>query len=771
MLFDPAGMFRGLNAFVRPFCWIAYLTLPLAGLAALAALFNWYEMTDRIDAVFLSFNFLQSVVLGMVTSNLLGKLAQGTVMARLGIAPRMFGVRLAFGVIPRFFISLQTIRDLDFAAQRRCYAAPLLARLAMFGTGVTAWAMLRQSGSGAADSALAFGVTGLAAFLFTANPAWPADGYRWLSAFLGRPRLREDAFRLLGVRLRGKRPPATLTARYRRMLLLYAAVSIGFTTTLIGGIVISIAHALEAEYRGTGVVIFGVMMGMLTLFVVSLLSRRRIRGQRGKARGSGLSHRETVSCYRHPAPGLPGSPRHASTSIEDMTGPGNEKAPLRQPERGKDPDLESILGPPSAPFQQDQTDTGQDDLDLLLDAALAPPASNPDVDPATRPSALPLTVDGPAIDHPKRRKRGPEGAAASAALDDVLAQTPSPRNRTGRSPMLLVWVLLLGTLFGAGLYPYPFSVGGEFIVQPVERTQIRARTAGEIIALHVREGDWVEKGKILASLSKWDVERDIAVLEAELERQRAELATLTADPRPEEVELAMQGVAAARAGFTAAQEDLVRKQQLFERGAVAQSVLEAARAAHAVAQAELQRSEAGLDLLRSPALQSEVDAATAEIDRIRQDLGFARLRLEHTDIRALANGQIVSTMSGISVGTYLREGDLFAELADNRTVLAEIEVPETEIDEVAIGADVTLKPWSAPNANLSGTVMRRAPAAEERDFGRVTRVVVEVPNPRGTLAGNMTGHAKIEVDERPAWQVFSRVLFRFVEVELWSWLP
>lgn len=351
---------------------------------------------------------------------------------------------------------------------------------------------------------------------------------------------------------------------------------------------------------------------------------------------------------------------------------------------------------------------------------------------------------------------------------------PPPRtSRPARSRLraALIWAVLLVGLGAVAMSPYPFSVGGEFVVQPVERSQVRSRTDGEITALFATEGDWVERGKVLATLSRWEVSRDIAVLQAELARQRAELATLTAGPKPEEVALAQQAVAAAEAGFTSAREDLARKQQLFERGTIAQTALDEARTDFALASAELERSKAALDLVRTPALQSEVDAARAAIDRIEQDLAFAELRLDHTEIRAVAKGQIVSTLTGISVGTYLREGDLFAELADNRTVLAEIEVPETEIDEVEIGAQVTLKPWSAPDAHLSGTVMRRAPAAEEREFGRVTRVIVEVPNPRGTLAGNMTGHAKIEVDERPAWQVFTRAFIRFFEVEVWSWLP
>ena len=123
------------------------------------------------------------------------------------------------------------------------------------------------------------------------------------------------------------------------------------------------------------------------------------------------------------------------------------------------------------------------------------------------------------------------------------------------------------------------------------------------------------------------------------------------------------------------------------------------------------------------------------------------------------------------VGAYLPEGGLFAELEDNRVVFAEIEVPETEIEEVTIGAEVELKLWSDSATSITGIVARIAPKAEERDFGKVLRVTVRVPNEDGKLASGMTGYAKVAAEERPVWEAFSRVIVRFFQVELWSWLP
>ena len=145
--------------------------------------------------------------------------------------------------------------------------------------------------------------------------------------------------------------------------------------------------------------------------------------------------------------------------------------------------------------------------------------------------------------------------------------------------------------------------------------------------------------------------------------------------------------------------------------------------------------------------------------------------LEYTNIRASADGQIVSSLSGVPVGAYLSTGALFAELEDNRTVIAEVELPETTIQEVVMDAPAELRLWSDPDTSIAGTVRSIAPRAEQRDFGLIIRVQVEVPNPDGQLSANMSGFGKIGVDERPVWEVFSRAIYRFFVIELWSWLP
>jgi len=818
---DPARAMTVAADLLSPLRPAVKLIWPMAILAAIAGYNNWYDLTRNLELAVRTFSFWQNLVIGMLTANLLSRLAMGVTMAAHDAPPNEFGIRLLLGLIPRFFIGTGPVRQLNFSGQRRCHAAALLARLSLFWIGVLGWVVLRRGGSGLSDAALVLGATGLGSFLFTANPLFPANGYQWMAAFFRMPDLRTRSYKLLWLVARLKPIPQAVNRREIYGLLAYAVGSIVFTATLLYGILTTVAYLLEQQFRGAGVVMFAVMLSIMLAFVIDRMSNKARKkklnaGSERQSRSRTMaetSHPAAVSCYnsasneksRHDSVS-PGDMAHntarkrqekSGQSPSSMTGGLDAVLPVAQSGDGRSPadrdgpvesELDIILGPPEKPSPTDE-------FDELLDAVLEPvalarapeadsvtpvPASAGDDKPVgsivTAPRNLPVPVAGteeeaPAL--PARRVRPTDAVATprQVPLDGVLQVDRKGRKRISRTRKLAVWSVILGVLYFVAIQPYPFTVGGDFIIQPVERTQVRARTDGEIVELNVVEGDWVSENQVMAVLSNWDELRDIAIIEAELDRLQADLETLTSEPKPEEIDLAEQELRAAETRMALARQDLERKQQLFETGTVSRKALDEARSNHDLSVAEHAQAKARLDLLKSPASESEVAAAQANIQRKQEELRYSKLQLEHTNVSAPTSGQVVTTMQNMSVGTYLREGDLFAELADDRVVMAEIEVPETEAKEAAIGATVTLKSWSSPNADIVGTVKRLAPVAEEREFGRVLRVIVEVPNPDGRLSQNMTGFGKVLVDERPVWEVFTRVLIRFFQIEIWSWLP
>jgi hypothetical protein len=282
---DPGRLFARLARWLAPAAPLRHVIPPAVALAGTAAAFNWLELQTHLARIGLTMTFLQGFLVGLVITNLMAKLTQGIVMAAHGAFCDEIGFRLAFGVIPKFYIFKGAIRSLGLREQRVCYAAPLLFRLAVFALGVLTWIILLPSGSGLADFALPVGMAGLSSFLFTANPLFPADGYRWLAARLERPRLRVHGLRVLGMVLTFRPIPAALPRSEFWLLLLFGLTSLVFTAFVVFSAIIMIALLLEEELRGTGVVIFCLMFAAMVTFFVSLADRRSGRGGRSRPQG------------------------------------------------------------------------------------------------------------------------------------------------------------------------------------------------------------------------------------------------------------------------------------------------------------------------------------------------------------------------------------------------------------------------------------------------------------------------------------------------------
>lgn len=284
---NPSGFFRVANGLLGPLAVLRHLILPGVILALAVMWFNWLEYLSHVDRIYALLQFWQTMLITLMSASLFGKLMQGVVMHRQGAVSDEWGIKLSFGVIPRLYIAKNTINRLSFRSQRACYAASLQFRLVMFVVGMLVWAMTRRSGTGAADFAVVMASVGIGSFVFIANPLWPADGYHWLAAWLERPRLRPNAFRVLSMVFRRHPLPDTLKPREFWLLLGYAVVSIAFTAFILFTVLTGVGYMLEASLRGAGMVIFAVILASICFYLLSM--RQRSQGKKAGRRAQGRS--------------------------------------------------------------------------------------------------------------------------------------------------------------------------------------------------------------------------------------------------------------------------------------------------------------------------------------------------------------------------------------------------------------------------------------------------------------------------------------------------
>lgn len=175
------------------------------------------------------------------------------------------------------------------------------------------------------------------------------------------------------------------------------------------------------------------------------------------------------------------------------------------------------------------------------------------------------------------------------------------------------------------------------------------------------------------------------------------------------------------------------------------------------------------------ASRQEVEAATAGLKNLEQQLKYYQEQNKSTDLIMPFDGYLIDDYLQEKVGTYLYRGESFATVEDSRNLFAELKLPEYDESELKVGEKAHLKLLVYPNDPIPGKVVSIEPAANTPDSGegsdRFLRVKIEPQNSHEILKAGMSGYGKIEIGKEPAITILTRPFVRFIQVQLWSWLP
>lgn len=205
-------------------------------------------------------------------------------------------------------------------------------------------------------------------------------------------------------------------------------------------------------------------------------------------------------------------------------------------------------------------------------------------------------------------------------------------------------------------------------IQPKTQVRISADVSAKIVALHVEEGDWVEKGQLLVEL---DRER----YEAAVERAQANVRSAQA-----EAKLVQQNMLKA-------EKDYDRSRDLVARKLESQSALDATSAAY---QVEVARYESTLD----------------QVEQARAALKEAQDSLSKTTIYAPMTGTISDLdkePGEIAIGSQFQE-DLIMIVADLTEMEAQVNVDENDIVNVQLGQEAEIEVDALYGQKLTGRV-------------------------------------------------------------------
>lgn len=297
------------------------------------------------------------------------------------------------------------------------------------------------------------------------------------------------------------------------------------------------------------------------------------------------------------------------------------------------------------------------------------------------------------------------------------------------------------------------SASGE--IKPKTYVNIGANAFGKIVRLHVREGDHVKKGELLAQLENVQSSADVNATRASLQAAETDFVAAKAG-----LETSRADLNRARSDADHAQLDWERAQGLYKDALIAKQEYDSKKAAWESAEAMLVQAQAKVDQAKA-----QQDSAEKRISQNQANLTRVSDVLQKTTYEAPFDGVItnlpVREGETVVIGIQNSPGSTLMTLADMSVITAEVKVDETDIVSVKIGqpAEVTID--AMPRKVFHGTVSEIGNNAIVRSTGVSTsqatstseeakdfKVVVTLSDPPAELRPGLSATAKITTATR-----------------------
>src|SRR6202167_80870 len=297
------------------------------------------------------------------------------------------------------------------------------------------------------------------------------------------------------------------------------------------------------------------------------------------------------------------------------------------------------------------------------------------------------------------------------------------------------------------------SASGE--IKPKTYVNIGANAFGKIVKLHVREGDQVKKGQVLAQLENVQSTADVDANKASLSAAETDYIAAEAALQTSRADLNR-----AQSDADHARLDLERAQGLYKGALIAKQDYDTKKAAWESAESGLAQANARIDQAKA-----QKDSAQKHISQNQANLTRVSDVLQKTIYAAPYDGVVtnlpVREGETVVMGIQNAPGSTLMTIADMSVITAEVQVDETDIVNVQLGqpAQVTIdaipkKIFKAvvtqigDNAIVRSTGVSTSQQAGSSQEAKDFKVVVTLQDPPEDLRPGLSATAKITTATR-----------------------
>lgn len=221
-----------------------------------------------------------------------------------------------------------------------------------------------------------------------------------------------------------------------------------------------------------------------------------------------------------------------------------------------------------------------------------------------------------------------------------------------------------------------------------DEVQVSSRTGGRVAALHVREGDAVVPGQVIADLSAPE-------LVAQKEQAAAQWAEWEAGPRAQEIAQAQAEVSSLESQLSQARDDARRARDLFQTGVVTAAERDRAETEVKTLEGRLEAARQRWELLRAGTRPERLEQARAQL---------AELDARLAELRVVAPGHGVLEVLAVKVGDVVGPGRPVATVVLDGPLWVRVYVPQTWLGHIALGDAVTVRADAFPGREFGGRV-------------------------------------------------------------------
>ncbi len=279
---------------------------------------------------------------------------------------------------------------------------------------------------------------------------------------------------------------------------------------------------------------------------------------------------------------------------------------------------------------------------------------------------------------------------------------------------------------------------------------LSSKTVGNILAVHVREGDRVRIGQLLIQID----DRDARAL-----LQKAQAGLREVQDALEEMDQNIGAAESARdateAGRSLAVATFDRYKALLEEKSVSQQEFDEVQAKLKVAEAEVKR--AGRMLQALTAKKSQVLAKT---EQVKADISSAQVYLGYTRIRSPINGIVTSKQA--EIGILAAPGVPLLTLQDNSRYRLEVSVEDSMLKKIRLDTPVRISIDALGPQEFSSRVTEIVPASDPGT--RTSTVKIDLFDEKGTSVGQpvlrsgLFGKARFPVGQKQLLQISQKAI-------------